>query len=72
MYRDKGHGTNQATMEIGMPSDIKLDDPPCLRIIDTRIRYGNCILSCTSAPGTSGRLSVKPRRPAAGEELHGG
>jgi len=40
MYKTKGHGTNQATMEIGMPSDIKLIDPPCLRIIDTRIRYG--------------------------------
>jgi thymidylate synthase len=23
-----------------MPSDIKLVDPPCLRIIDTRVRYG--------------------------------
>ncbi len=40
MYKDKGFGTNQATMEIGMPSDLKLEDPPCLRIIDTRIRYG--------------------------------
>jgi len=40
MYKEKGHGTNQATMEIGMPSDIKLADPPCLRIIDTRIRLG--------------------------------
>lgn len=40
MYKRDGHGTNQATMEIGMPSDIKLVDPPCLRIIDTRIRYG--------------------------------
>ncbi|MFH1198866.1 MAG: thymidylate synthase [Candidatus Omnitrophota bacterium] len=40
MYKEKGHGTNQATMEIGMPSDIKLVDPPCLRIIDTRVRYG--------------------------------
>jgi thymidylate synthase len=40
MYKREGFGTNQATMEIGMPSDIKLDDPPCLRIIDTRIRYG--------------------------------
>ncbi len=39
MYKTHGHGTNQATMEIGMPSDIKLVDPPCLRIIDTRIRY---------------------------------
>ncbi|MCM8770653.1 MAG: thymidylate synthase [Candidatus Omnitrophica bacterium] len=40
MYKTKGYGTNQATMEIGMPSDIKLVDPPCLRIIDTRIRFG--------------------------------
>jgi len=40
LYKDKGHGTNQAIMEIGMPSDIKLVDPPCLRLIDTRIRYG--------------------------------
>lgn len=40
LYKEKGHGTNQAIMEIGMPSDIKLIDPPCLRIIDTRIRYG--------------------------------
>lgn len=40
LYKKHGHGTNQATMEIGMPSDIKLADPPCLRIIDTRIRYG--------------------------------
>ncbi len=40
MYKKSGHGTNQAVMEIGMPSDIKLIDPPCLRLIDTRIRYG--------------------------------
>jgi len=40
LYKNKGFGTNQAIMEIGMPSDIKLDDPPCLRLIDTRIRYG--------------------------------
>ena len=40
MYKEQGHGTNQAIMEIGMPSDIKLVDPPCLRLIDTRIRYG--------------------------------
>jgi thymidylate synthase len=40
MYKAQGHGTNQAIMEIGMPSDIKLQDPPCLRLIDTRIRYG--------------------------------
>ena len=40
MYKEKGAGTNQAVMEIGMPSDIKLVDPPCLRLIDTRLRYG--------------------------------
>ena len=40
IYNTHGHGTNQAVMEIGMPSDIKLHDPPCLRLIDTRIRYG--------------------------------
>ncbi|MDD5018982.1 MAG: thymidylate synthase [Candidatus Omnitrophica bacterium] len=38
MYREEGFGTNQAVMEIGMPSDIKLQDPPCLRLIDTKIR----------------------------------
>ena len=40
MYKENGPGTNQAIMEIGMPSDIKLIDPPCLRLIDTRLRYG--------------------------------
>jgi thymidylate synthase len=39
IYKTQGHGTNQAIMEIGMPSDIKLTDPPCLRLIDTRVRY---------------------------------
>ena len=32
--------TNQACMEIGMPSDILLSDPPCIRLIDCRVRYG--------------------------------
>ncbi|MCG2742248.1 MAG: thymidylate synthase [Syntrophaceae bacterium] len=40
IYKTQGAGTNQAIMEIGMPSDIKLQDPPCLRLIDTRLRYG--------------------------------
>jgi len=40
MYKTQGFGTNQAVMEIGMPSDLKLIDPPCLRLIDTRVRYG--------------------------------
>lgn len=40
IYKTEGFGTNQAVMEVGMPSDIKLKDPPCLRLIDTRVRYG--------------------------------
>ena len=40
IYKTQGYGTNQAIMEIGMPQDIKLTDPPCLRLIDTRVRYG--------------------------------
>jgi len=35
-----GEGTNQCTMEIAMPNDILLNDPPCCRLIDCRIRYG--------------------------------
>jgi len=33
----KNHGTNQCSMTIAQPSDIHLDDPPCLREIDCRI-----------------------------------
>lgn len=40
MYKEQGFGTNQAIMEIGQPQDIDLPDPPCLRLIDTRVRYG--------------------------------
>jgi len=32
--------TNQACMEIAMPNDIYLTDPPCLRVVDCRVRYG--------------------------------
>ena len=39
IYKQDGFGTNQAIMEIGMPSDLTLSDPPCLRLIDTRVRY---------------------------------
>ena len=46
MYKKDGYGTNQACMEIGMPSDIGLNDPPCLRLIDTRIRYGKLHFLC--------------------------
>ncbi|RME54631.1 hypothetical protein D6777_03155 [Candidatus Woesearchaeota archaeon] len=37
IYRSGNFNTNQATMEIGSPLDIELRDPPCLRIIDTRV-----------------------------------
>lgn len=40
LYRDGNHGTNQAIMEVGMPQDILLEDPPCLRLIDTRLSEG--------------------------------
>jgi thymidylate synthase len=40
MYKRDGHNTNQAFMAVGDASSISLDDPPCLRAIDTRIRDG--------------------------------
>jgi thymidylate synthase len=40
MYREDGHNTNQAFMAVGDPQSIYLTDPPCLRMIDTRIRDG--------------------------------
>lgn len=39
MYRRDGFGTNQAYMTVGDPNTLDLRDPPCLRGIDTRIRY---------------------------------
>jgi len=39
LFAEKGEGTNQATMEIAMPWDILLQDPPCMRLIDCRVRY---------------------------------
>lgn len=32
--------TNQAIIEIGKPEDIIISDPPCLRLIDCRIKEG--------------------------------
>jgi len=40
MYREDGYGTNQAYMAVGEPDSIFLNDPPCLRGIDTRINEG--------------------------------
>jgi len=38
MYKEDGHGTNQAYMTVGDPKTLYLSDPPCLRGIDTRIK----------------------------------
>ncbi len=40
MYKEDGHNTNQAFMAVGDADSIKMPDPPCLRMIDTRIRDG--------------------------------
>lgn len=40
IYTEDGHDTNQACMEVGLPQDIFSREPPCLRLIDTRISYG--------------------------------
>jgi len=39
-YKNKGFRNNQMCMEVGAPSDMLLQDPPCLRLIDTRIQDG--------------------------------
>jgi thymidylate synthase len=38
MYKEDGYNTNQAYMDVGNEKSIFLPDPPCLRMIDTRIR----------------------------------
>jgi len=40
IYREDGHNTNQAFMAVGSKESLFLDDPQCLRLIDTRVRYG--------------------------------
>jgi thymidylate synthase len=40
IYRQDGFNTNQAFMSVGDERSIYLDDPPCLRMIDTRVRDG--------------------------------
>lgn len=37
-YKQCGLNNNQLILQIGSPSDLLLDDPPCLRHIDTKIR----------------------------------
>jgi thymidylate synthase len=40
MYKESGYNTNQAFMAVGSRESIHLSDPPCLRGIHTRVRYG--------------------------------
>ena len=40
MYREDGYNTNQAFIAVGSKESLKLKDPQCLRLIDTRISYG--------------------------------
>lgn len=40
MYKEDGHGTNQAYMAVGNENSIFLKDPQCLRGIDTRVKDG--------------------------------
>ena len=37
-YKKHGPRNNQMILQVGQPSDILLEDPPCLRHIDTRIQ----------------------------------
>lgn len=39
-YKEKGVRNNQLIMQVGEPSDLCVNDPPCLRHIDTRIQDG--------------------------------
>ena len=39
-YKNKGFRNNQMVLQVAHPSDMLLQDPPCLRQIDTRIQDG--------------------------------
>lgn len=41
VYKNHGFRNNQLVLTIGQPGDLTLDDPPCLRHIDTRIQKEN-------------------------------
>lgn len=40
LYKNKGHRNNQTVLQIAHPTDILLQDPPCLRQIQVRIQDG--------------------------------
>ena len=37
-YKKFGHRNNQMVLQVAQPTDMLLQDPPCLRLIDTRIQ----------------------------------
>lgn len=39
-YKNRGHRNNQMILQVAQPNDMLLQDPPCLRHIDTRIQDG--------------------------------
>jgi len=39
-YKNKGYRNNQMVLQVAHPTDMRLIDPPCLRLIDTRIQNG--------------------------------
>jgi len=39
-YKNKGYRNNQMVLQVAQPNDMLLQDPPCLRQIDTRIQDG--------------------------------
>lgn len=39
-YKNKGNRNNQMCLQVAQPTDMLLQDPPCLRHIDTRIQDG--------------------------------
>jgi len=40
LYNNKGHRNNQTVLDIAHPTDLLLQDPPCLRQIQVRIQDG--------------------------------
>ena len=46
MYQEEGFNTNQAFMAVGDMQSIYLSDPPCLRMIDTRVLDGKLSFVC--------------------------
>jgi len=40
VYKNKGYRNNQMVLQVAHPTDMLLQDPPCLRQIDTRIQDG--------------------------------